>query len=125
LQLGLKIFEFKPDANVRYKLMIPEVQSKLNYKPVYGFHSKTILIDGDISVIGSYNFDPRSVNYNTECITIIRSETVNQNLSKYIEEEFLPENSWQVTADHNPDSKAKIKKRFKVALRWLIPKKYI
>jgi putative cardiolipin synthase len=125
LKTGVQIFEFKPDAQVRYKLMIPEVQAKLNYKSVYGLHSKTIVIDKFITIIGSLNFDPRSTNYNTECISIIRSADVAKNVLRYIEEEFLPENSWPITIDFNADSKAGIKKRAKAASRRVIPKKVL
>lgn len=125
LETGIQVYEFKPDAKVRFKRMIPEVQAPLNYKPVYGLHSKTIIIDKSITVIGSYNFDPRSANYNTECIAVIRSPDVAKNVIKYIEEEFLPENSWQTTLDYNPDSEAGIKKRIKVASRRIIPKKLL
>jgi len=125
LETGALIYEFKPDSKERYKLMIPEVQEGLNYKPVYGFHSKTIVIDGYISVIGSYNFDPRSANYNTECIAIIRSEEVAKNLLKHIEEEFQPENSWRVTKEYNPDKEAGIKKRIQAATKRILPKKLL
>ncbi|MCW3071287.1 MAG: phospholipase family protein [Bacteroidetes bacterium] len=125
LKAGVLIYEFRPDAKVRYKLMAPEVQAPLNYKPVYGFHSKTIIIDGYITVIGSYNFDPRSANYNTECISIIRSAEVARNLSKHIEEEFLPENAWPVTTGCNPDSKAGVKKCIKAASKRIFPKKVL
>lgn len=125
LEDGVQVYEFKPDAKVRFKLMDPDVQAALNYKPVYGLHSKTIIIDKYITIIGSYNFDPRSANYNTECFTVIRSTKVAQNVLKYIEEEFLPENAWKVTVECNPDKEAKIKKRIKVVSRKVIPKKIL
>lgn len=125
LKAGVLVYEFRPDANVRFKLMYPEIQSGLKYKPVYGLHSKTIIIDDYITVIGSCNFDPRSANYNTECMSVIRSAEVAKNVSKYIEEEFLPENAWQSTKDHNPDSKASFKKRMKVFSRKIVPKKLL
>jgi phosphatidylserine/phosphatidylglycerophosphate/cardiolipin synthase-like enzyme len=125
LKMGITIHEFKPDAKERFKLMIPEVQSKLNYKPTYGFHSKTLVIDKRITIIGSYNFDPRSANYNSECITVIRSKEMAEQLLEFVEEEFLPENSWSVSLDHNPDSKASIIKRIKVTIKKVIPKKLL
>jgi cardiolipin synthase C len=125
LGTGINVYEFKPDSKVRFKLMIPEVQEMLNYKPVYGLHSKTIILDDYITVIGSYNFDPRSANYNSECFCVIRSTDVAKHVSKYIEEEFLPENAWQISTDFNPDSKAKLKKRLKVLSRRIIPKKLV
>jgi cardiolipin synthase C len=124
-QLGIDIYEFKPAAQVRFKLMSPEVQSKLNYKPVFGFHSKTMIIDGNTTSIGSFNFDPRSANYNMECISIIRSSAFAKNISFYVEEEFLPENSWHTSSDYDPDSHAPMKKRIKVFFGRLLPKKYL
>lgn len=125
LQMGIDLYEFKPDAKVRFKLMGPELQSKLNYKPTYGFHSKTMIIDGKTSWIGSYNFDPRCADYNMECVTIIRSAAFAKNISKYMEEELAPENSWHITPDHDPDSQAPIKKRIKVPFGRLLPKKHL
>ncbi|MES2592991.1 MAG: phospholipase D family protein [Bacteroidota bacterium] len=125
LKIGIQIYEFKPDAKERFKLMTPDVQTALEYKPVYGLHSKTILIDGFITVIGSCNFDPRSADYNTECITVIRSKEVTKKLSKHIEEEFLPENSWYTTLDFNADSKAGFKKNLKAKSRRILPKKLL
>ena len=125
LEMGVMIYEFKPDAKVRFKIMLPYRQKKWNYKPVYGFHPKTIIVDNKISVIGSYNFDPRSANYNTECITIFRSQAVTNNLLKYVEEEFLPENAWPTTLECNPDHKAKLKKRIKAFSRRVVPKKLL
>lgn len=125
LKTGVIIYEFKPNAKVRYKLMVPEVQSKLHYRTVYGFHSKTIVIDNSVSIIGSYNLDPRSANYNTECISVFRSKQVSENLMKIIEEEFLPENAWPVSEDRNPDHKAKFIKKMKAFFCRIVPKKYL
>jgi phosphatidylserine/phosphatidylglycerophosphate/cardiolipin synthase-like enzyme len=125
LATGIEIYEFKPDAKIRYQLMIDEVQSAINYSAVYGFHSKSMVIDGKTSVIGSFNLDPRSANLNTECIAIFRSPEVAQHLSSFIEEEFSPENSWRITKDFNPDKKAGMKKRVKVAWRRIFPKVFL
>ncbi len=125
LEMGVMIFEFKPNPKIRFKTMMPYRQKKLKHKSTYGFHSKTIVIDDRISVIGSYNFDPRSANYNTECITVFRSKEVTNNLLKYVEEEFLPENSWPTTLECNPDHKAKFKKRLKAFTRRIVPKKLL
>jgi cardiolipin synthase C len=125
LDIGVEVYEFKKDAQVRFKLMIPQVQSGINYKAVYGYHPKTIIIDGNITAVGSYNLDPRSANYNTECIIIARSEEVTKNLHKPFLEEILPGNAWRITKDWNPDKKAGFKKRFKAASRKIIPKKLL
>ncbi|HEX8516689.1 MAG TPA: phospholipase D family protein [Bacteroidia bacterium] len=125
LDAGVELYEFRPDPEIRYKLMIPEIQSGISYKPVYGLHSKSIIIDGITAVIGSYNFDPRSANLNTECIAVFRSAEVSRNLARYFENEFLPENAWRTTKDRNYDKEAGLKKRMKARLRRVIPKRLL
>ena len=125
LDLGVDIFEFRPDAKERFFNMIPDVQSVIKYKAVYGLHSKTVVIDSAVTMAGSFNFDPRSASFNTECIAIIRSKEVAEKLLKIQEEELLPENSWHVTKDSDPDHKASVYKRIKVASRVIVPKKIL
>ncbi|MGN0383218.1 MAG: phosphatidylserine/phosphatidylglycerophosphate/cardiolipin synthase family protein [Eubacterium sp.] len=45
-------------------------------------HSKTILIDDDISIIGSFNVDMRSTYIDTELMLVIRSNELNEELNK-------------------------------------------
>lgn len=122
---GIELYEFRPNAAVRFTLMIPDVQEKDQYKAAMGLHSKTMIIDGKISVIGSYNLDPRSANYNTECIAIIRSPEFSKNLSEYVEKEYLPVNAWRITNQFNPDKEAGIKKRIKTSIKSIYPKKLL
>ena len=49
------------------------------------YHGKSIVIDQDISIIGSFNFDLRSVYMNTELMLVIRSEELTKELSSYME----------------------------------------
>ncbi|MGZ3863429.1 MAG: phospholipase D-like domain-containing protein [Bacteroidia bacterium] len=125
IDMGIELYEFNPKAAVRYKLMVPDIQKGKRYKPVYGFHAKTFVIDGEISAVGSYNFDPRSANYNTECLCIMRSQKIAEQLTKHFEEEISTGNAWPVTKKCNPDSKAGIKKRIMVRTRRIIPKKLV
>jgi phosphatidylserine/phosphatidylglycerophosphate/cardiolipin synthase-like enzyme len=125
LETGMQIYEFKPNAAVRNKLMTQESISRLSHKSVYGFHPKTMIMDSKISVVGSYNFDPRSADLNTECVVIVRSEEFTKILFKYVDEEFLPENSWHTTVDFNPDSEAGLRKKMKAASRIIFPKKVL
>jgi phosphatidylserine/phosphatidylglycerophosphate/cardiolipin synthase-like enzyme len=125
INAGIELYEFKPNAAERYEIMIPDIQQKKQYKAVFGFHSKTFVIDDQTVVIGSYNLDPRSADYNTECIAVFRSTEVSKNLSKYIEQEFLPANSWQITPTSDPDSKASFIKRIKACVFYLVPRKLL
>ncbi len=122
LKTGVKIYEFRPDAAERIKIMTADLQKKLDYKPIFGLHAKSMVVDGKIAVIGTFNLDPRSANLNTECITIIHSKEVAQDVLKGMEEEFQPENSWETTLQSNPDSKVGTIKRIKTWTRKIIPK---
>ena len=122
LETGVKIFEFRPDATERYKIMTGALQTKLNYSPTFGLHAKSMVVDGKITIIGTFNLDPRSANLNTECVAIIKSEKISQGVLKGMEEEFKPENSWETILTSNPDSKADFKKRLKTMTRKIVPK---
>ncbi len=122
LKTGVRIFEFRPDAAERVKIMTGELQSSLNYKPTFGLHAKTMVVDEKITVIGTFNLDPRSANLNTECVTIINSEQVAKNVLKGIKDEYKPENAWETTLNWNPDSEVGKIKRFKTWTRKVLPK---
>lgn len=122
LETGVKIFEFRPDAKERFEVMTGALQEKLNYTPTFGLHAKSMVIDGKITVIGTFNLDPRSANLNTECVVIIRSEKITQGVLRGMEVEFNPDNSWETTSTFNPDSVASRSKRAKTWSAKMIPK---
>lgn len=122
LETGIEIFEFRPDAAERTKIMTGELQATLDYTPIFGLHAKSMVIDGYTTVIGTFNLDPRSANLNTECISIIHSEKVASGVLVGMEEEFKSENSWQTTLESNPDSKVSSLKRIKSWTRKILPK---
>ena len=125
LETGIRIFEFRPDAKERYKIMTGALQEKLNYQPVFGLHAKSMVIDGKTTVIGTFNLDPRSANLNSECVTIIQSEKIAQGVLKGMNEEFKPENSWETTKNFNPDKEAGKLKRLNTLSRLVVPKKIL
>jgi len=125
LNTGVRIFEFRPDAAERMQIMTGELQIKLKHKPIFGLHAKSMVIDGKMTVIGTFNLDPRSANLNTECIIIVPSEKISKGVLKGMEEEFKPENSWETTLTFNPDSKVGKYKRLKTWTRKIIPKKIL
>jgi phosphatidylserine/phosphatidylglycerophosphate/cardiolipin synthase-like enzyme len=125
LKTGVQIFEFRPDAAERTKIMTGELQVTLDHKPIFGLHAKSMVVDGKTTMIGTFNLDPRSANLNTECIVIVNSEEVSNSVLKGMEEEFKPENSWETTLSFNPDSKVSKYKRLKTWTRKIIPKKIL
>ena len=122
LKTGVRIFEFRPDAAERKRIMTGELQEKLGHKPIFGLHSKSMVIDDKITVIGTFNLDPRSANLNTECIVVVNSEKVTKGVLEGMEIEFQPENSWETTLDFNPDSEVSNYKRLKTWTRKILPK---
>lgn len=121
LKAGVRIFEFKPDAAERYRIMTGALQKEIDYAPIFGLHAKSMVVDGTITVIGTFNLDPRSANLNTECFAVIRSAPVAQGVLHGMEEEFKPENSWETTLEHNPDSEVGVGKSIKTWTRKVIP----
>lgn len=125
LESGVHIFEFKPDAAIRYKIMTGALQKKMNFTPIFGLHAKSMVIDGEISVIGTFNLDPRSANLNTECITVIYNKELANKLTQSMTEDMNPENAWKTTTSFNPDGEASWVKRMGVWLRIVVPKSII
>lgn len=50
------------------------------------YHGKTVVIDDDISIIGSYNFDLRSTYVDTELMLVVKSKGLTAELAGYMEE---------------------------------------
>ncbi len=125
LKTGVRIFEFRPDAAERTKIMTGELQGTLKHKPIFGLHAKSMVVDGKTTVIGTFNLDPRSAHLNTECIVIVNSEKVSKGVLKGMEEEFKLGNSRETTLKFNPDSKVGRYKRLKTWTRKVIPKKIL
>ena len=125
LETGVRIFEFRPDAAERTKILTGELQQKIGHKPIFGLHAKSMVIDGETTVIGTFNLDPRSANLNTECLVIVHSKKITKGVLEGIEEELKPENSWETTFDFNPDSKVNNYKRMKTWTRKIIPKEIL
>ena len=105
--------------------MTGELQEKLDHKPIFGLHAKSMVIDNKTTVIGTFNLDPRSANLNTECIVIVHSDKVSRGVLKGMEEEFKLENSWETTVEYNPDSEVSKFKRLKTWTRKIIPKEIL
>lgn len=122
LKAGVRIFEFKPDARCRYDVMTGALQKKINFTPIFGLHAKSMVVDGYATVIGTFNLDPRSANFNTECFALIYSKPIANGVLQHMETEFKPENAWETTLTFNPDKLVDKKKQFKAWTRKAVPK---
>lgn len=61
-----------------------------------GLHSKSMVIDGELAVIGSHNFDPRSDRLNTESLVVIHDRGFAQELRDTLLEDMSPANAWVI-----------------------------
>ena len=122
LKTGVKIFEFRPDAACRKRLMTGALREKPDFQPVFGLHAKSMTLDGQTTVIGTFNLDPRSTHLNTECMVVIHDQRLTQKVNLRFEDEFKPENSWATTPAWNPDHLVDLKKRAGTFVRKVVPK---
>jgi putative cardiolipin synthase len=79
-----------------------------------------MVVDNKIAYIGTFNFDPRSENLNTEVGVIIRNQQLSKQLAQAIEQDIKPGNSWNAQLD-DPDQHVSYTKRFQVWLMQLLP----
>lgn len=76
----------------RKKIMKTGVQI-YEFQGQYSMHDKSILIDDDISIIGSYNLDMRSTYLDTEVMLVVHGKEFNQlleNCIRAMEDQSLP-----------------------------------
>jgi putative cardiolipin synthase len=128
LAMGLQIFEYRPDPETQRRVMQQEVIGRLPAEkprvPVFGLHAKTLVVDGKVAFIGTFNLDPRSENLNTEVGVIIHDESLARAVEAAIETDMQPANSWNAATD-DPDQFVPLGKRNKVRFWQLLPIKPI
>lgn len=112
--LRLEVYEFKPqpaelreilpryDALARWAEEKQRREKKAGPPPFLCVHAKTLVIDGRVAFVGSYNLDPRSERLNTEVGLLIEDETFAREISDEIERDVRPENSWVVARRELP-----------------------
>lgn len=64
------------------------------YKGPDTLHAKSVVVDGRIALVGSYNVDPRSANLNTEVMCVVEDEAVARALLASIDGHV--QNAWTV-----------------------------
>ena len=123
IKMGIEIFEFKPDAQIRQQ-MVTQISLKTARPPNLAIHAKTMVVDNKTVFIGTFNFDPRSQNLNTEVGVIVEDAGLASQVQSTIEADMLPENSWNAATD-KPDQYVPLAKRNKVLIYQLTPIKPI
>lgn len=94
LESGVQIFEVRDDADVSGSELVAASGAKAT------LHTKAFIVDRREVFIGSFNFDPRSANINTELGVIIRStELANHYADRILA--ALPEQTFEVFLNEN------------------------
>jgi putative cardiolipin synthase len=119
LQLGFEITEFQPEP-VAQRELLARLAAAHKTKPVAALHAKTLVVDHRVVFIGTFNFDPRSENLNTEAGAIIHDAKLASAVEQAIAVDMQAGNSWDAAKD-DPDSHASFGKRSKVRLWQILP----
>ncbi len=120
MNAGVEVYEFMPHPQIQSDLIRRYPRLAKN-NPVFAIHAKSMVIDNEQIFVGTFNLDPRSANLNTEVGVLIESDTLAQQLTDSIERDIRPENSWQTTAEYNPDREVSRGKRLQLGLINLFP----
>ena len=62
----------------------------------FGLHSKSLVVDERVGVVGTHNFDPRGDDYNTESAVVIEDREFARVLAESMRRDMSPANSWVV-----------------------------
>jgi len=123
-ELGFEIYEYKPwpeDMPIDFKAIPGAAETMAeqgdpqyldpDFKPSgyrqgpvplkkagvrIGLHSKSMVVDGQIAIVGSHNFDPRSSEMNTESLVIVYDPVFGKALADSIRRDMEPENAWVI-----------------------------
>lgn len=118
LAMGVQVHEYKPAPEVQQQL-IQRLTALPRIAPVFSLHAKTLVIDGRTVCIGTFNFDPRSENLNTEVGVVVTDEVLAGAVQASIQTDMAAGNSWDAATD-DPDQHAPLAKRAKVRVfQWL------
>ncbi|MGN6728822.1 MAG: phospholipase D-like domain-containing protein [Rhodanobacteraceae bacterium] len=71
-----------------------------DFGPRVSLHAKSLVVDDDVAMVGSHNFDPRSSNYNTESGVIVYDPKFATALRASIVRATQPQNAWLIAPRH-------------------------
>lgn len=90
LRMGVELYEVRPDASVRGV-------EKTGFAESGGtLHAKFFIVDRESLFIGTFNWDPRSKNLNTEMGIILESTRFARALAEIVDED-IPQRAYTVT----------------------------
>lgn len=120
LQAGVELYEYKPAPENQQRLHQGYLAMK-DSPPIFALHAKSMVIDKKIAAIGTFNFDPRSINLNTEVGVVIPDIASALELHQLISDDIKPGNSWRISEHSNPDSVVSFNKKLKLWFYKILP----
>ena len=66
-----------------------------------GLHTKAMVFDESVSIIGSYNMDPRSRVWNSEIALVVDDPGFAAEVLDEMERDFTPDAAWHLSLDDN------------------------
>jgi len=132
LKEGIKIYEVRPDADISGSELVAASGARAT------LHTKAFVVDRKELFIGSFNFDPRSAEINTELGVIIRSPELAEQFASQVDTKLATqtyevylndkgklrwrafENGEEVIYDKEPQTSWW--QRFKAGLMRIVPK---
>jgi len=120
LDAGIELYEYMAYPAIR-ETLLERYPIIAETNPIFAIHAKSLVIDNRVAFIGTFNFDPRSANLNTEVGVLVDNHQLAQQLTASIERDIRPENSWRTTHAFNPDGTVSRGKRLSVWLYRLLP----
>lgn len=105
LRAGIRIFELQRQSNLSPRARRKERRERLKGKERIGqsassLHAKTFTVDKSRVFIGSFNFDPRSMQLNTELGVVIHSDILAQRIHERFHQE-VPRYAYELKLDGN------------------------
>ncbi len=95
---SMPAFPFEIDLNGTITHRKDRRNDHLRSPPFLSMHAKSMVVDGEIAFVGSFNLDPRSVEYNTEIGLIVEDRRFAELLRSKILRDASPRNSYRIAA---------------------------
>lgn len=123
LEAGAELHELRADAALREHFKANDE----DHEVPAGIHTKSFVIDGQQALIGSFNFDPRSRDLNSEIGLVVSNREFARQVQAEMNQDFHPENSYRLFLNEhgklrwelrNPDGSTTIYKHDPGASIW-------
>lgn len=92
LGAGVQLYELRPDAVAVFADVSPAGRGAKT-----GLHTKAFVIDDRKAFVGSYNFDPRSADINSEIGLLVDSPAFASQVSAFLDRGVRPDSAYRVT----------------------------